>query len=97
MSQYEYYFKKGEYFDISVINEEDKRGLNKIAEESFPNFEGLENHLLYHNAHIGKKKDELPLNFAVHTLPFTLNKLPVYYEHPAGNLLIGDAEMVTIA
>ena len=91
-----YFFRLGGYFGISVINKKDKEGLSRVAEESnkenISDFHRLENRILPYNAHIGKKRDEIA-NLTIHTIPFTIKKLPVWYEHPAGNLLIGNVEV----
>jgi hypothetical protein len=90
----DYVFKIGEHFAISVVVDRDKKGLEAAAGERFSSFEALEDYILPYNAHVGKKRNELPENFIAHTLPFTINRLPVYYEHPAGDLIIGNAEVV---
>ena len=96
MKMARYFLRLNEdYFDSSVIFDRDKEGLRKVADESnekpFSEFRQLENCVLSYNAHIGKKPEEIP-NLIIHTIPFTINKLPVLYEHPAGNLWIGNIE-----
>lgn len=91
-----YFLRLGKYFDSSVIHDRDKKGLRRVAEESseggISKFQTLENYILSYNAHIGKGSNEIP-NFSVHTIPLIINRLPVWYEHPAGNLLIGNVEV----
>ena len=91
-----YIFRKTEDFDVSIpqsmSHQRCKRGLEEISGREFSSFDQIDNDIVHCNAHIGKKPSELPPNFIIHTLPLTINKLPVYYEHPAGNLLIGYIE-----
>ncbi len=92
----EYIFIVGENFDISIPKEEDKEGLRGVMKEKYRLFVDAETSVLPYRAHIGKTLDQAQLNQGIYNLPLTIRRLPVYYEHPAGDLCIGRVEAIEV-
>ena len=91
-----YRFIIGENFDISIPKKEHRKGLRRVMNEPYDSFWGAEMSVQPYRAHIGKTLDQAQLNQGIDTLPLTIRRLPVYYEHPAGDLCIGRVEAIEV-